>query len=64
MTKQRQHKFIVISGEDINENYYQSFEYTDDSSYNASVAEFVNTNKDVDGNKLFQDTGEYQNIGT
>ena len=57
MAGQRQHKFIVISGEDINENYYQSFRYTDDSDYNASVVEFVNTQKDADGNTLFQDTG-------
>ena len=62
MAGQRQHKFIVISGEDIKENYYQSFKYTDDSDYNASVVEFVNTQKDADGNTLFQDTGEYRNI--
>ena len=58
----REHKFNVIAGDNINEIHYYSCTYTDDSDYNASIAEYMNNMKDADGNPILEDTGVYREI--
>lgn len=55
MSNVRQHKFIIIEG---NEFHYIVIDYTGESDYNAQVADIV-----ANSEGTLQDSGEYQNLG-